>query len=66
MIIVFWQLKGFDMKIHVAFVIFILKNEMKIQETQSLNLKSYKRVEPPEACFGLFDIVPIFLGFKGL
>lgn len=54
------------MKIHVAFVIFILKNEMKIQETQSLNLKSYKMVESPEACFGLFDIVPIFLGFKGL
>lgn len=33
MIIVFWQLKGFDMKTHVAFVIFILKNEMKVQKT---------------------------------
>lgn len=66
MIIVFWQLKGFDMKIHVAFVIFILKNEMKMQETQSLNLKSYKMVESPKACFGFFYIVPIFLGFKGL
>lgn len=56
MIIVFWQLKGFDMKIHVAFVIFILKNETKMQETQSLNLKSYKTVESPGACFGFFFI----------
>lgn len=54
------------MKTHVAFVIFILKNETKMQETQLLNLKSYKRVESPEACFGFFYIIPIFLGFKGL
>lgn len=60
MIIVFWQLKGFDMKIHVAFVIFILKNETKMQETQSLNLKSYKRVESPGACFVFFLYHPHF------
>lgn len=49
------------MKIHVAFVIFILKNEIKMQETQSLSLKSDKSVEPLEACFGFFDIIHIFL-----